>query len=326
MIIRPTVQDYDELVCLWEASVRSTHPFLTEDDIQFYKLLVRQQYLPIVELYIIRNRTGRITAFMGLSRNRIEMLFVHPEEQGKGYGKQLIKYAIYEKNIHQVDVNEQNEKAYNFYKHLNFQVTGREDKDAMDKPFPILHLQLMRTPCIETSRLLLRPFIENDLPDFFDCCRNPHLGNNAGWKPHENIEESNAFFQSVFLDKENVWAIKSKETNRVIGSIGLIDDPKRDNPQTGMLGYWLKESHWGHGLMTEAVQAVLKYGFESLNLSLISANCYPSNLRSQKVLERNGFIYEGTLHQAERIYTGEVYDHVCYYVLSPFINSHSIEK
>ena len=87
-ILRPTPQDYDELLTVWEASVRSTHHFLTEENIQFYKPLVRNQYFQAVELYIIRNREGKIAAFMGLSDELIEMLFVHPDEQGKGYGKQ----------------------------------------------------------------------------------------------------------------------------------------------------------------------------------------------------------------------------------------------
>ena len=66
--------------------------------------------------------------------------------------------------------------------------------------------------------------------------------------------------------------------------------------------------------MTEAVQAVLNYGFNELQLSLITANCYPHNKRSQQVLERNGFICEGVLHQAELTYNGNIYDHLCYYL------------
>ena len=66
-ILRPTPQDYDELLTVWEASVRSTHHFLTEENIQFYKSLVRNQYFQAVELYIIRNEGGKIAAFMGRS-------------------------------------------------------------------------------------------------------------------------------------------------------------------------------------------------------------------------------------------------------------------
>ncbi|WP_455967262.1 GNAT family N-acetyltransferase [Bacteroides fluxus] len=140
-ITQPTPQDYDELLTLWEASVRSTHHFLAEEDILFYKPLIREQYFPTVELYIIRNQEERIAAFMGLGGELIEMLFVHPDEQGKGYGKQLMAYALHERHIHKVDVNEQNEQACLFYQHSGFKIIGRDETDSTGKPFPILHLQ-----------------------------------------------------------------------------------------------------------------------------------------------------------------------------------------
>lgn len=129
-----------ELLQLWEDSVRSTHHFLSEEDVLFYKQLI-PQYFTTVDLYIIRDEKEHIAAFMGLSNDTVEMLFVRPEEQGKGYGKQLLDYAIREKNIHKVDVNEQNGKVCNFYLRQGFSVASRDETDASDKPFPILHLQ-----------------------------------------------------------------------------------------------------------------------------------------------------------------------------------------
>ena len=170
---------------------------------------------------------------------------------------------------------------------------------------------------IETERLLLRPFRESDVEAFFKCCQNPNIGNNAGWKPHGSLEESQEILRSVFISQSGIWAIILKEDGRLIGSVGIIPDPKRENPQARMLGYWLDESHWGKGYMTEAVQSVLDYGFNTLQLSLITANCYPHNERSQQVLKRHGFIYEGTLHQAELTYDGHLYDHQCYYLAKP---------
>lgn len=114
-ICRPVPEDYDEILQVWEDSVRHTHHFLTEEHIQFYKPLVRNHYLSAVELYIIRNTNGKIVAFMGLSDELIEMLFVSPGEQGKGYGRRLLEYATRRKQINKVDVNEQNDKALGFY-------------------------------------------------------------------------------------------------------------------------------------------------------------------------------------------------------------------
>lgn len=136
-----TSEDYKELLLLWEASVRSTHHFLTEADIRFYKELV-PQYFPAVALHIIRNQQGKIAAFIGLSDETIEMLFVHPQEQGTGLGKQLICFATQEKGVRKVDVNEQNTEALHFYRHMGFQVIGRDETDSSSKPFPILHMQL----------------------------------------------------------------------------------------------------------------------------------------------------------------------------------------
>lgn len=141
MIQQPTSQDYDELLTVWEASMRSSHHFLTEEDIRFFKPLIREQYFQAVTLYIIRNQEEKIAAFMGLSDELVEMLFVRPDEQGKGYGKQLMEYALHEKGICKVDVNEQNKQAYRFYQRLGFQVIGRDETDSTGKPFPILHLE-----------------------------------------------------------------------------------------------------------------------------------------------------------------------------------------
>ena len=126
-----SIKDYDELIQLWEASVRSTHHFLTEDDIQYYKPLIRNEYFRAVELYIIRDRkTEQITAFMGLSDELIEMLFVHPAQQGKGLGKTLLEYAIREKKMQKAMLDIKKKYGKNaILKGMNLQ----EDGTAMER-------------------------------------------------------------------------------------------------------------------------------------------------------------------------------------------------
>lgn len=159
---------------------------------------------------------------------------------------------------------------------------------------------------INTKNLLLRPLTMEDTADVFAYSQSENVGPRAGWKPHETIEETEEIMKTIFVGQENVWGIE--KDNQIIGSIGLIEDPHRQNDQARMLGYALSEDYWGQGIMTEAARAVLAYGFDTLGLSLISVVHYPSNLGSQRVIEKCGFYYEGTIRQAEKIYTGEVRD------------------
>lgn len=101
----------------------------------------------------------------------------------------------------------------------------------------------------------------------------------------------------------------------MIGSIGFMDDPKRQNFKARMIGYAMSENFWGQGLMTEAANEVLKFGFESLGLEVISAYCYPRNARSKRVIIKCGFEFEGTLRKCEKVYNGDVFDNECYSIL-----------
>lgn len=136
--------DFDELAELWEASVRATHHFVSEDYIVQLKPLVWSVYLHGMPVYVVRDEgAGRIEGFMGIRGDgMLEMLFVHPRSMGKGIGKRLLDYAIEECGVRHVDVNEQNERACSFYYHAGFRVIGRDETDALGKPYPILHLEL----------------------------------------------------------------------------------------------------------------------------------------------------------------------------------------
>jgi putative acetyltransferase len=133
--------DFDILLNVWEASVRATHDFITEDNIQFFKPLVRNEALPSLELCCVRNENNLPVGFVGMSNGKVEMLFVHPDYFGKGVGKRLLEYAIKHMNATELDVNEQNPNAIGFYKKMGFVVVGRSELDSTGKPFPILHMK-----------------------------------------------------------------------------------------------------------------------------------------------------------------------------------------
>ena len=136
--------EYQDVVNVWESSVRATHDFLKEDDIQYFKPLILNTYLDAVELRCMRNQDKAIVGFLGVAEDNLEMLFIDPKYRGKGIGKSLLNYAIKNLNITKVDVNEQNEQAVGFYKHSGFEVTARSELDASGKPYPILHMVLKK--------------------------------------------------------------------------------------------------------------------------------------------------------------------------------------
>ncbi|QFU25276.1 GNAT family N-acetyltransferase [Shewanella eurypsychrophilus] len=137
-----TKTDYGELLTVWEASVRQSHDFLSEPDIERLRPLVLQYYFDAVDLRCTKDRAGSIQGFCGVAGGNIEMLFIAPESMGCGIGTALVAYAIKHQGATKVDVNEQNPKALAFYKHVGFCVIGRSELDSQGQPFPLLHMAL----------------------------------------------------------------------------------------------------------------------------------------------------------------------------------------
>lgn len=162
-----------------------------------------------------------------------------------------------------------------------------------------------------TERLILRSFFETDLDEFFEYARSLHVGPSAGWRPHASRDESLMVLLD-FIQKQEVWAIVDRHDRKVIGSIGLHPDRRRLNRNCRVIGYALAEPYWGHGLMTEAARRVLEHAFCDLALDLVAVCHFPFNVRSRRIIEKCGFVHEGTLRQATLLYDGTVYDDVCY--------------
>ena len=135
-------ENYAEMLNVWENSVRATHDFITEEDIEFFKPIIMEQAFPAVTLRCVKNESGSIIGFVGTHESKIEMLFILDDARGQGVGKALLQYAIEHLGATQVDVNEQNPQAVGFYQHMGFKVVSRSPLDDMGKPFPILHMTL----------------------------------------------------------------------------------------------------------------------------------------------------------------------------------------
>jgi putative acetyltransferase len=152
-----------ELLTIWEGSVRATHNFLPDSAIEEIRPLVRKQLEEVDRLTVCRNDSGKLSAFMGTGRDKLEMLFVASEERGKGMGGQLISHALRDRGIRYVDVNEQNSRAVTFYRRFGFRVIARSRLDGQGNPFPILYMKRVQNPdeadrwTLLPSGILIRP-------------------------------------------------------------------------------------------------------------------------------------------------------------------------
>lgn len=137
-IVKCQKSDYAILAGIWERSVRATHDFLTENDIESIRQALIPDYFPNVDIYGL-SAGGSIVGFIGLSGNKIEMLFIDANKMGLGYGSALMAFAM-NRGATSVDVNEQNPAALEFYKSKGFKIVRRDETDEAGRPFPILHL------------------------------------------------------------------------------------------------------------------------------------------------------------------------------------------
>ena len=171
-----------------------------------------------------------------------------------------------------------------------------------------------KVPTIETERLRLRMWTKKDAQDFFAYANSPNVGPNAGWRPHQTVSDSKLVITNYFW-RNMVWAIEHKEDGKVIGSIALTDDKFRAYVNSKELGYSLSEDYWGKGIMTEAASRMIKYAFEELELDVLMITTGEENQRSQRVIDKCGFKYEGTLRKIFKNYDGNVKPVRCYSML-----------
>lgn len=164
---------------------------------------------------------------------------------------------------------------------------------------------------MESKRLLLRPFVMSDAEALYELAKDPDVGIHAGWPVHTSVENSEEILEKILI-KNGQFAIILKESGNLIGAIALSSDPKRENEEVKMLGYWIGKSYWGNGYVTEAAETLLEYGFDKQGYDLISVYHYGYNKRSEAVIKKLGFQYEGYQRNATQRFDGKILDDVLY--------------
>ena len=162
--------------------------------------------------------------------------------------------------------------------------------------------------CIETERLILRPWRQTDLDDFYAYARVEGVGEMAGWAHHQNKEVSQSILNS-FIEHKKTFALELKETGQVIGSLGIEGFKEEDflnsELQGREIGYVLSKDHWGKGLMPEAVCAVIEYCFQALRYDFLLCGHFVRNDQSRRVIEKTGFSFVKDIEHETRFETIE---------------------
>lgn len=150
---------------------------------------------------------------------------------------------------------------------------------------------------METQRLILRAWTENDAESLYNYAKDPAIGPIAGWPPHTSVENSREIIRDI-LSAPETYAVVLKETNEPIGSVGIMfaDGVHSAEMQDGdaEIGYWIGVPYWGQGLIPEAVQRLLKRCFVELDVKRVWCGHYDGNIKSRRVMEKCGFKYHHT--------------------------------
>lgn len=160
---------------------------------------------------------------------------------------------------------------------------------------------------LKTERLILRPWRQEDLEDFYEYARVDGVGQMAGWLPHESKEVTQTILDS-FITHKKTFALELD--GKVIGSLGIEnykeeEFPELDQLQGRSIGYVLSKDYWGQGLMPEAVKAVQKYLFDEVGFDFLIVSHYVWNGQSRRVIQKSGFRHLKTIQLNTRYGTTE---------------------
>lgn len=150
---------------------------------------------------------------------------------------------------------------------------------------------------MDTERLILRPWTEDDAESLYKYAQDRAIGPIAGWPPHTSVENSREVIRDVFSAPE-IYAVVLKETNEPIGCVGIIVGEGVNSAEVeagdAEIGYWIGVPYWGQGLIPEAVNRLLVRCFDELGMKRVWCSCYEGNVQSRRVMDKCGFKYHHT--------------------------------
>lgn len=172
---------------------------------------------------------------------------------------------------------------------------------------------LLQFEGLETERLVIRKVRLHDALDMYEYSKDPEVAKHVFWSAHKSVRESYEYIQFLLhkygKGSPTSYGIILKETGKLIGTIGFMGI--KVEHACAEVGYSLKRSMWNKGIITEALQAILCFGFFGLGLHRIDAMHECDNPASAKVLQKAGMQYEGISRQ--KYYNKGRYVDVCHY-------------
>ena len=168
----------------------------------------------------------------------------------------------------------------------------------------MLNDYLTAKPTLETSRLILRSLVPEDAASLRRWLARDEIYTYWGRKASKGEREPELMFIDPRPwvkrkpDPDFTWGIVLKETNAVIGDVSIFDI---ENARMGSVGYRLDPDLWGHGYVTEALRAAVEFIFTHTELDRLHATADVRNTASNRVLEKCGFVHEGTIRHGKMV-------------------------
>ncbi|MCR5207272.1 MAG: GNAT family N-acetyltransferase [Eubacterium sp.] len=218
-------------------------------------------------------------------------VYTFPEHRGHRYAGLLfheIERLAKERNIPEIYLSSNHKGLYEKY--------GFEYKtqlvDIYGEPTGVFIKRIKQT--LETERLVLRRWKDDDAEDLYLYAKDPEVGLPAGWPPHKDVEHSLNVIRSVFNGAE-AYAVCLKKDNKPIGAIELMYNLREsDNAGECELGFWLAKPFWGRGIIPEAGREMLRRAFVDLGMKKVWCGYYDGNEKSKRVQQKLGFRFVRT--------------------------------